>query len=717
MSATGRRIGTRRWLSWATRARLRDRRIRFACVLGEAAKDCGPAALATVARHYGSRIGVLYLHELLHTDLQGTDLRSLRQGAERLGFEAACGVLTPEALGVVALPLIAYVEREQRGHFVVVHRVDAERVVLADPARGIVRLSRDHFLATWSGQVLLLRPSAAFARGYRQNSGLIELARLASGARDLLWPSFWMAAAVAALAYALSLCLKLIVDQALPDAEGDVLRPIGIGLCAIVAVRVTCGAARQWLLVRAAHRMSLSVGLEYVQHILGLPMTFFDSRLSGEVFARFLDAPKVVAAVTGPVLSVLLDALLLLACGTVMLFYDTRLTLVAVGSVAAVIAVGAMAVPVMKRRERTILDRFGRFADAFVESLNHIRAVKSYSAERSRLERITAFYCEMQDITRARAELGVGMAAASSLVTGAASVYLLWVGAQLVIDRRLTMGELMFFYSIFGLFVAAVERLAPAIAAVEEALVGLERLRDMRLVPLENAGPTFALPTEGCRWSVELRDVSFWYRAGRPVLSSVSLRIEAGETVVFLGETGSGKSTLVSLLNALYLPNDGQVLINGRDTRELDVRSLRQHLAIVLQEPGLMNASIGANIAFGAPDVSLTDLRAAAAQASADEFISALPKGYDHEVGQGGAGLSSGQRQRIAIARALLRKPPILILDEATSNLDPETEAGIVERLHATRRERITIVSTHRISIAARADRIVVLQHGRYARV
>jgi ABC-type bacteriocin/lantibiotic exporter with double-glycine peptidase domain len=687
-------------------------RFRLSCVLGHSSKDCGPAALATVAQHYGLRIGLLRLHEILNTDLQGTDLQSLREGAEQLEFDASCGKLKPHALDLIPLPAIVHFSTEACGHFVVLHKVSPRVVVIADPARGIVKLPRAEFLQSWSSQILLLRPRSDFRDRYRQRSPLVDLVRTAMTERRLLLASAVLAVLVAISAYATSFFIRTIIDRVVPAKNLSLLQIFGIGMCVIVATRTLFGLLRQYWLARVGMNLSLSLGIEYVRYLVFLPLTFYDRIQTGDLLARFLDAPKVAGAIALPLLSVILDVLLLVACSLFMFEYNISLTLITLCFFPIVLVLTIASIPALKRKERAIYERFSRLSGRFVETVNNIRIVKAYAYEKDAHERIARVYAEVQQAQIDRTLLSNSVGAASSFLTGAASICLLWVGTRFAIDKRLSVGELMFFYSVLGLFLGSIDRLAPSVASIQEAVTGLERLKEVCTIPQENTGCLFKFGVDDSCESIEFRNVSFWYRPNYPALSDVNLSISRGETLAILGETGSGKSTLASLINCLYEAKAGDVFINGRNVRDMDKISLRRRIAMVLQEPGLMSGSIRDNIAFGAPEATIADIREAAVRAMAHEFISALPRGYDYELGSFGNGLSCGQRQRIAIARALLRNPAVLILDEATSNLDPETERVILDRLRLHDRLRVTIVVTHRINMAARAHRIIILENG-----
>jgi ATP-binding cassette subfamily B protein len=469
---------------------------------------------------------------------------------------------------------------------------------------------------------------------------------------------------------------------------------------------------RQLLLTRVNLRLSLSLGSAYAQHLLSLPVRFFDSHQSGELLARFADAPKVSAALSGPILAVALDLLLLFICGSFMFWYSASLTCLTMGFVPAYAVITLWASAAVRHRERRIREAFGALSNLFVELMANIRIVKAYTVEGVANEQLAVAHDTMQRAVMDRATLNIGLVAASTLLSGVTSVALLWVGAGLVMERQLTVGQLMFFFSASTLFMASVDRLGASVAAIQEAAIGLERVNDVRALPQEHEGALLGFGASDRCESIEFRNVGFGYRPNRMVLHDINLRIRAGMTVAVLGETGSGKSSLVSLVNGLYQPQQGQVLVNGRDVRDIDKVALRRRMAVVVQEPGLMSGTIRQNIGLGSTG-SDEQVEKAARLACADKFIRDLPGGYDYEVGLAGVGLSCGQRQRIAIARALFRDPAVLILDEATSNLDPETERDVVDALDLGSAARMTIIATHRIAIAARAHHVIVLDDGR----
>lgn len=687
------------------------RRFRRSFVPATSISDCGPAALATIARHYGVRVTVWRMHELARTDLQGTDIESLRGAAEKLGFEAVAGSLQRQALEIIQLPLIAHLDDRGTGHYVVVHQASADDVVVADPARGVKCMRREDFDQRWTGAVLLLKPTPQLGDRFNENHLVLDLLQLTRQEKPLLVTSAWLAVMLSGLAYGLSVFVKVVIDQVIPKANSSLLQIIGIGLGVVIVTRTALGACRQFIIIQVGLRTGAELALTTCRHLLSLPIRFFESHQIGDLMNRVMDAPKAASSINAAVLGLILDAMLLASCGAVLLWQQPRLALVALAFWPLMAAVSWSSNAIVRRKEREIRERVSALSGRIFETLSHIRTIKAYAFEGAALRTFEGEFHEWQRSTRSRALVSMGLSSLSALLTGAASMALLWVGAGAAIRREITVGDLMFLSSVFGMFVGATDRMTPGLATIQEAAVGLERIRDVQSIQPEDSGCGYRLPEAPPVPRCELRAVSFAYRPEEPVIHGITIAFEAGERVAILGKTGSGKSTLLSLINGFYAPTGGEVLLNQRRVTDIDLTHLRRHVILVSQDASLLSGTVLENIEIGKPGAPLVEVYAAARLAAAHDFISQLPGGYGYTVGPGGAGLSAGQRQRISLARALLRDPSVLILDEATGHLDSQTEAEILDAVRS-RKHGITLVATHRISLAARMDRIVVIEQG-----
>ncbi len=688
---------------------------RFACVRQADQSDCGPAALATVALHHGLRVGRERLRDVAGTDRIGTNLGGMAKAAERLGFLARAVKGPYEALSSVPLPAIAHVRTEAGlGHFVVVHRVTRRGVTVADPGHGIRTLTRDQFALRWTGYLLILTPNADLSAGaaHASQGPTLRFLRLVSAQRGVLLEAFICALLMTVLALGTSYFVQHLVDFVLVRRDGRLLDAFGMGMVLIVVFRTLFGTLRQYLLAHVGRRAGLQLIADYTRHILHLPMRFFEMRRVGEIMSRVQDAAKVRDAISGVTLTVLVDGTLVLISLSVLWTYDSQLAAVATVTVPAMLLATALHHPAIRRRSRQAMEHGADLTAHLAEDVSGVETIKALGMEERRGEEGESKLIKVVQAAFGTQLLGISSGTLAMATTGLASVAVLWYGGHRVIDGALTIGQLMFFYSLLGNLLAPLERLGSVNMQLQDALVAVDRLYQVLDLDVEQDRETKRCPFTGIRDAIVLRDVSFQYGSRAPVLKHVDLRIPAGAKVALVGESGSGKTTILKLLLQFYAPTEGQVLIDGVDIRDLDVVSLRSRIGLVSQDPFVFTGTVRDNIAMGRPEATLDEVVAAARAAGLEETIARLPMRFDTVIGERGANLSGGQRQRLAIARALLARPELLIFDEATSHLDTATERAIQDSLEVALAGKTVVTVAHRLSTVRDADIIYVLENG-----
>ncbi len=684
------------------------------CVLQNDPTDCGPAVLATVARAHGLRVSVGRIRELARTDLQGTSLLALREAARALGFSARGVEAGYDELRTVPKPVIAHLCLEKLDHYVVVHRATARRVLVADPKDGVSWQRREDFESVWSGVLLLVGPTAAVRDTPSAPTPGRRLLALMRPHRGLLGHAFGCAVLFAVLGLASSFYVKFLVDTVFVGGEIRTLHAVGLGMAVLFGFRAVFGSIRHYLLVHLSRKVDLSLMLGYTNHVLELPMRFFATRRVGEVLSRLSDADRIRELVSGTSLALLLDGTMIVMAAVAMFLYDARLALVAVvGLPILLVVVGGLHRP-FRRAHREVMERAADLESTLVESIAGIETLKGFGAERLVRRRAETRMLSMLSAVYRGGLLAAVADIAGTTIASFGTLGVLWYGSSLVLGREISVGELMFFHSLVGLVYLPAASLASANAEIQDALIATERLGDYLEHPTEHARDSRAEAAD-TRGSIRFEDVWFRYGSREYALRGIDLEIAPGKTTALVGESGSGKTTLARLVPRFYDPDRGSVTLGGVDLRDLELASIRAGIGYVPQDPFVLSGSIRENIALGRPDASMADVIAAARKANLHEYVESLPRGYATELREFGGSLSGGQRQRLAIARALLVDPDILILDEATSNLDSESEAVIHEALRSADRPRTTIVIAHRLSTVARADRIVVLEGGAVA--
>jgi ABC-type multidrug transport system fused ATPase/permease subunit len=506
---------------------------------------------------------------------------------------------------------------------------------------------------------------------------------------------------------------KYVIDHVFIERRMEMLTPVALAILGASVVQAVTSFALVRILGIAAQRAITDMRRAVEEHVMRLPIRFFDQTQTGILLSRVMNDADGIRNLVGTGLVQLVGGLLTAVIAMGVLFYTNwKLTL---GTLVVLFAFGGgMAFafsklrPIFRERQKLMAAVTGRLT----ESLGGIRIVKSYVAERREDYIFTkGVHRLFRNVATTMTGIG-GVTALSSIVVGAIGAIMIWVGGQDIIAGRMTLGDLVRYVFFTGLMAAPLIQIASIGTQITEAFAGLDRIREIRSMTTEDDEDVGRQPVVDLRGDVSFENVTFAYVEGIPVLRNVSFHAAAGTTTALVGSSGSGKSTLVSLVMAFNRPQEGRVLVDGRDLGTLQLRDYRGRLGIVLQDNFLFDGTVADNIRFSRPDATREEIEQVSRIAHCDEFIQAFPEQYDTVVGERGVKLSGGQRQRVAIARAILADPAILLLDEATSSLDSESEGLIQDGLRALRKGRTTFVIAHRLSTIMSADQILVLEAG-----
>ncbi|NLT95544.1 MAG: peptide cleavage/export ABC transporter [Clostridia bacterium] len=681
----------------------------FPVLLQQSQMDCGVASMAMICSYYNQKISINRLREMANVNREGATLLSLAETAESLGFRAKAIRCDFEVLKSSPLPAIAHWAGY---HYIVVYRVDEKSVVVADPAIGLKKYTKEEFIKDWDGILLLLEPTpdlylvepskSTFARFFpyikAQNKLLIRIL-----VASLILQLFGLASPI---------FTQNIVDKVLVQQDSTMLNIMLAGMIIIAVFQVATAALRQYMLVFAARQIDTSLMIQFYNHVLGLPMKFFEDRKVGDIISRFNENSKIRDLLTGTTLSVILDFFTIIVYLCLMFYYNWKLSLLAVLFLPLFAVMTLVFTPYMKKVSRETFQAAAETQSYIVESISGINTVKGLAAEKPVRWKWEEKLSRTMGLQQKASMIATAADSISRILQTLSTTLILWFGARLVMAGEISVGQLMAFTALLGSVIAPVLRTVGLWDKIQEARIALERLNDvLEAEPEQNKTANIIMPP--VKGQITFKNVTFRYsKEGRNVLQNINLEIAPGQTVALVGRSGSGKTTLANLILRLHRPTEGTVLIDGIDIRNIDSGSLRRQIGVVLQDNFLFSGTIKENIAFGVSDPPMQDVITAAMLAGAHEFISELPLGYETIIGERGMSLSGGQRQRIAIARALFTKPKILILDEATSALDTESEKIIQQNLDNILRDRTTIVIAHRLSTIRNADLIVVLDKG-----
>ncbi|MBK1986057.1 peptidase domain-containing ABC transporter [Sphaerospermopsis aphanizomenoides BCCUSP55] len=622
------------------------------------------------------------------------------------------------ATAITRIPTPALVQ--YRDSYAVIYAVDANTVVLAVPSKGIIKYKPGQLLEeletneTNLQQQLRVLLFSATQETPQQRFGLGWFLPYLSRYRRVLIEVFIASFFVQLAALANPLVIQLIIDKVIVQNSISTLNILGVLLLAVGVFEAVLTTLRTYLFVDTTNRIDMSLGSQIIDHLLRLPLRYFERRPVGELATRINELENIRQFLTGTALTVGLDAVFSVVYIIVMLFYSWQLTIVGLGTIPLFVVITLIAAPTVSRQLRSKAERNAETQSYLVEVMSGIQTVKAQNIElRSRFswqERYARFVAAgfKTVITSTLAN------STSQFLNKLSSLLVLWVGAYLVLQGELTLGELIAFRIISSYVTSPILRLAQIWQNFQETGLSLERLSDIVDTPQEAELDRDNIPLPAIVGAVKYENVSFRFAPSGPLqLNNVSLDFPHGQFVGIVGQSGSGKSTMMKLLLRLYNVESGRILIDGYDISKVELYSVRRQIGVVPQDPLLFDGTVQENIALTNPDATTEEIIEAARIAVAHEFIMNLPNGYNTRVGERGSALSGGQRQRIAIARSILQKPKLLVLDEATSALDYPTEKQICLNLARAFQGTTVFFITHRLNTVSNANTIVVMDSGR----
>jgi subfamily B ATP-binding cassette protein HlyB/CyaB len=646
-----------------------------------------------------------------HIAQEKVEIRDILRCSKDLGLKARCHRTRWERLERTPLPGIAVL---RDGGFLIIGRVSGDQAVVQVPFSSAPTLMhRSEFEANWDGQIILITRRANIADLSKRFDIRWFLSALHKYRRVLiqvLVSSFFLQL----FSLVTPLFFQVVIDKVLVHRSLNTLDVIVIGLVVVSAFESILGLIRNYIFSHTTNRIDVELGARLFRHLLALPLAYFQSRRVGDSVARAREVENIRNFITSSALTLVIDLLFTIVFLCVMFMYSATLALIVVFSLPLYALVSVLATPFFRQHLDEKFDRGAETQAFLVESIAGIETLKSMAVEPQMQRRWEELLAAYVGASFRVLRLANNASQTVQFINKAVTAALLYFGAKLVITGELSVGELVAFNIMAGRVSAPVLRLAQMWQDFHQTRISINRLGDIlntATEPSYSAGRS-ALPD--IRGDVSFEHVTFRYRLDGPaVLQDVNVQVPAGQVVGVVGPSGSGKSTLAKLIQRLYVPEAGRVLVDGTDLNLVDPAWLRRQIGVVLQESVLFNTSVRDNIALADRSMPMERIIAAAELAGAHEFILELPNGYDTIIGERGCSLSGGQRQRLAIARALVTNPRILVFDEATSALDYESERLIQQNMQRITMGRTVFIIAHRLSTVRRADRILTIDRGR----
>ena len=675
------------------------------------ALDSGLTALTTLLRVQGIAVDAEQLRHQLGTAGTKVGVLEILRGARQFGLKARCLTTRWVRLPHTPLPGIAAL---RDGSFLLLGKATDNKVLVHVPGADQAELvEREAFEKIWDGRLVLITKRAALgdlSRRFDLTWFLSAVHKYRGLLSEVLLASFFLQL----FALLSPLFFQVVIDKVLAHRSFTTLEVMTVGIIGLALAETVLGILRTYLFAHTTNRIDVELGARLFRHLMALPISYFQNRRVGDSVARVRELENIRVFLTSSALTLVIDFFFTFVFVAVMFFYSPLLSWIVIAAFPFYVAISLCAAPLFRRRLDEKFRRGAENQSFLVETLTGVETIKAMAVEPQMQRRWEDQLAGYVAASFRVISLGNTTSQVVQFISKLVTAGILFFGARLVIEGGLTIGELIAFNMIAGRVSAPVLRLAQMWQDFHQARLSIERLGDILNTPAEPdyAPGRAALPE--IKGSVVFDRVSFRYRVDGPrVLHDISFSLPAGKVVGIVGTSGSGKSTLAKLIQRLYVPESGRVLIDGIDLAMVDPAWLRRQTGVVLQENVLFNATIRDNIALSDPAMPLERVIAAARLSGAHDFILRMPDGYDTVVGERGASLSGGQRQRIAIARALITDPRILIFDEATSAIDYESERVIQQNMKEIARGRTVLIIAHRLSTVRAADRIVTLERGR----
>jgi len=684
--------------------------------------DCGPACIAMVASYYKLHVSLGRIRELSRTDIIGTNLAGMVNALEKLGFSANAmrGEVRNASLDLhMIMPFIAHVKMPQGNgeplnHYVVVKKISKKKITVWDPdfTRGKRKLSRADFLKLWTGYALFLSPGTDFKAGKHSKNDLLKFLPLVLPHKRTLLAASLASALLIVFGVVMANFYRYIMDEVIAARAAFTLTAFSIGAIVVVLTQTIVEVVRSVLVNHFSFKVGLQLDFSYVSHILKLPLSFFDLRKTGDIITRLGDIATIRGTLSSTALSLIFDCVLILVVGPILFNINGTLFVVSLISMAVMSVIVYFFAGFFRELYGRMRRQEAEVNSTLVEAIAGMYAIKALNAQGN----VSRIYekKQMKAVWTGwkTAGLSIWQGFFAGLINGVTGIIVFWIGSRGIMTDVFSFGTLLSFNALLAYFSGPLFRIINIQPQIQAATVAAQRVSEILELEVEQPEGERLMKPQSLKGDIEFSEVLFRYGMRSPVYEDLSFRIERGQWAAFVGPSGCGKTTLVKLLLKFYRPEKGTVSIDGHDLRHVDAAALRSRIGYVPQDIYIFAGTVAENIALGSPDAPMEAVMEAARKAGAHDFISGLPDQYATKLSEHGSTLSGGEKQRLALARALLENREIVILDEATSSLDTVSERDIHATIEKLRGNVTAILIAHRLTTVKNCDVIFVMDKG-----
>lgn len=677
--------------------------------------DCGAACLVSVAASYGLKLPLARVREMASTDRAGTNVLGIIEAAEKMGLTARAVKGSYEALPGAPTPAIAHVILKKKiYHFVVLVSVGKYRIRYMDPAHGsIVAISHEAFRQIWTGILVILSPSASFSKANKEGSVLIRFIDLARPFRKIIRQALAGAVVYSLLGLSTSLYVQKIMDFVLVNQNINLLNLMSCAMVILLIIRNLTSYFKNLFLLKTGHQIDCGLMMGYYRHLLTLPQRFFDSMRTGEILSRMNDAVKIRFFINHAIVDMVVSLITIMLTFTAMALLSWQLCLLAGLAIPVYGGIYIIYDLLNKSILRRTMEKAADLESQLVDTIRAQRTVRGLNLQDYANHNAESGFIDLIRMNFLGGLVSIRVSEAGDFFSGLITILLLWIGSLRVLQNMISPGELMSFYAMLGYLMGPLRSLTGMNRTIRDATIAADRL--FQILDLEGEkNQKTGIGIRKITTDIQFQKVEFRY-GSRPLLfKGLNFSIPHSAMTCIVGKSGCGKSSIANLLMGNYPPRKGRILVNNCDINQINKNHLRKVLAMVPQHPEILSGTILDNISPGDKDPDTDRIMQIVGQTGLAGFLNDLPCGIFTSVGEQGFTLSGGECQRIAMARALYRKPEILVLDEFTSALDAEAEQEMINLVLSMKDQGMTLVIiSHKLQIVRQADHIVLISDGR----
>lgn len=677
-------------------------------------KDCGAACLGMISAYYGYKTPLSTIRYKIGTDSRGSTVLGVVNAAREIGFESN-GFSTNEKANAIfddiPLPAVAHIVVDKKlAHFVVIYHVSKDKITLGDPAEGIVTVPVEKFIEEWTGVIITFMPAAKFQKTNEKRGMFTRFFGLLKYQKKLLVYIFLSSLVITGLGIVASFYSQILFDDILPTFSEGSLHTFSLAIVVLVVARVITEAFRNKLFMYIGANMNIPMMLGFFKHVIRMPADFFGTLQVGEILSRLQDTAIIRDAISSATLSVLIDLIMVVFGGIILFRQNSTMFFVTFVPIILLVIVLLLFKRSYYKMNRDLLRRNSDYSAYMVEAISGTETIKAFSLEEAVSFRAENKFVKLLQATFKAENIENFNRTLQSIIDSSFSIVILWIGTYFIFQSTMTIGELLAFNALLTYFLTPIKNIISLQPKIQKAVIASERLSDIIDLETEKNSVDKPINTEKLNGDIRFEDVTVRYRGRMPVFQNLNLEIKQGQTVAILGESGCGKSTLAKLLMRFMPPQSGNILIGPHNAEDFDLKAYRDRIVYISQNSFLFSGTILENLTASDRNIPMDQVVEACRKVKLDAFIDELPLRYNTLVEENGSNFSGGQRQRLALARGLLKQGDIYIFDEVTNQLDPLTELAVQNVIDEISEEKTSIIITHRIENVKRCEKIFLME-------